>query len=252
MIQRLVKSNPSPEYIERVAHVFNDNGSGVRGDLAAFVKAIILDSEAMDCLWFEDLENGMLREPITRLTQLSIALKAETQSDWYWNSALFYEQLAGQHPMSSPTVFNFFKPDYVPDSEFAYYNMVGPEFQILNSSTSSNYINYMMIMLMRGYLNDNFNFDLPDILNETFLNAFVLDPEFYEAKLSDQLWLDLAYAPEDLVDYLDILLANGQLSDETKENIVSSIKDNNILREQYIPYYTAFLIMIHPDYTIMK
>ena len=59
MIQRLVKSNPSPEYIERVAHVFNDNGSGVRGDLAAFVKAIILDSEAMDCLWFEDLENGM-------------------------------------------------------------------------------------------------------------------------------------------------------------------------------------------------
>jgi uncharacterized protein (DUF1800 family) len=252
MIQRLVKSNPSPEYIERVASVFNDNGAGVRGDMAAFVKAIILDSEAMDCYWFEDMENGMLREPITRLTQLSIALKAETQSEWYWNSAVFYEQLAGQHPMSSPTVFNFFKPDYVPDSEFAYYDMVGPEFQILNSSTSSNYVNYMMIMFMRDYFKDNFNFELPDILNETFLNVFVVDPEFYEAKLSDQLWLDLAYAPDDLVDYLDILLANGQLSDETKENVASSIKDNNILREQYIPYYAAFLIMIHPEYVVMK
>ena len=160
MIQRLVKSNPSPQYIERVANVFNDNGSGTRGDMGAFVKAILLDQEAMECFWFGDIKNGMLREPITRLTQLSLGLKAETQSEWYWNSAVFYEQLAGQHPMSSPTVFNFFKPDYVPDSEFAYYDMVGPEFQILNSSTSSNYVNYMMIMLMRGYFNDTFNLDL--------------------------------------------------------------------------------------------
>jgi len=251
MIQRLVKSNPSPQYIERIARIFNDNGSGVRGDMAAFIKAIILDPEAMDCYWFEDMENGMLREPITRLTQLSTALKAETQSEWYWNSAVFYEQLVGQHPMSSPTVFNFFKPDYVPDSEFAYYELVGPEFQILNSSTSSNYVNYMMILMMRDYFKNVFNFDLPDVLNESFLNPFVVEPEYYEAKLSDPLWLDLAYAPEDLVDYLDIILANGQLSDETKNNIVTSLK-SNVLDETYIPYYATFLVMINPDYVIMK
>jgi len=252
IIQRLVKSNPSPQYIERAASVFNNNGQGVRGDMASFIKAILLDSEAMECYWFEDMENGMLREPITRLTQLSIALKAETQSDWYWNSAVFYEDMVGQHPMSSPTVFNFFKPDYVPDSDFAYYDMVGPEFQIHNSSTSSNYVNYMMIMLMRGYFKDAFNFDIPNILNEAFFNRFIEDVEHYEAELSDEMWLDLAYSPEDLVDYLDIILANGQLSDETRESVTTSIKRNNILDERYIPYYAAFLIMINPDYVIMK
>ena len=252
LIQRLIKSNPTPEYIERVAGIFNDNGNGVRGDLGATIKAILLDPEAMDCYWFTDMENGMLREPIVRFTQLSTALKAETQSDWYWNSALFFENLVSQHPMSSPTVFNFFKPDYVPDSEFAYYNMVGPEFQILNSSTSSNYINFMMFILMKGYFSDTFNFDITNLINEAEFNIFVDNPEFYEAEFSDPLWLDLAYSPEDLVDYLDILLTNGQLTDESKSTIISSLKRDNILSPEYKPYYAAFLIMIDPDYTIMK
>ncbi|NNE14661.1 MAG: DUF1800 family protein [Saprospiraceae bacterium] len=252
LIQRLVKSNPSPEYIERVATVFNDNGNGVRGDMAAFIKAILMDSEAMECYWFGDPENGMLREPITRYTQISTALKAETESEWYWNTGLFYNEFTAQAPLSSPTVFNFFTPDYVPDSEFAYYDMVGPEFQILNSSTSSNYVNFMMFMLMDGYFRDQFNFDIPNVLNEPFLNIFVEDPDYYAAELSDQLWLDLAYSPEDLVDYLDILLTNGQLSDQAKTKIVASLKQRAILDERYIPYYAAFLIMIDPDYVIMK
>ena len=250
LIQRMVKSNPTPEYIGRVAAVFNDNGQGVRGDMAAVVKAILLDVEALDCYWKDDAYNGTLREPIVRLTQLLHGLQAETQSEWYWNSGVYFQTFTEQHPLSSPTVFNFFTPEYVPNQDFAYANLVGPEFQILNSATSSNYVNFILIGLMREYLNDRFAIDLPFVLNEPQLIPYVLDQRPYAARLTDELWMELAFAPSELVDYLDLILANGHLSDTAKESIVNSM-------EQFqdpvnAAYYAAFLIMIHPDYIIKK
>ncbi len=252
LIQRLIKSNPSPEYVERISSVFADNGSGVRGDLKAVIKAILLDDEAMQCYWFGDALNGQLRPPILRYTQLLIGLKAETRSDVFWNSGFFFQEFTGQHPMSSPTVFNFYKPDYVPDSEFAYNDIVGPEFQILNSSTASNYVNFMLIALMREYLDDRYAIRLPDILNESFLIPYVRENSIYEAKLADPLWMDLAYEPEQLVDYLDILLANGQLSVETKTAIINSIIPDNIFDPLDKANYALFMLMIHPDYVVQK
>ncbi|MDF1695149.1 MAG: DUF1800 family protein [Saprospiraceae bacterium] len=252
LIQRLVKSNPSPEYIDRVASVFNNNGSGVRGDMAAMIRQIFMDEEALDCYWSEDEKNGMLRSPILRLTQLLTGLKAETENGTFWNSGLNFEGLAGQHPLGSPTVFNFYAPDYVPDAEFAYLEMVGPEFQILNSSTSSNYVNYMLIALMRDYINTTYGTTFENILNESFAIPYIEDKEAYEAYLSDPLWMDLAFSPEELVDYLDILLANGQLSEDTKSSIVESMKRTDIIDPMNSAYYAAYMIMIHPEYVIMK
>ena len=252
LIQRLVKSNPSPEYIERISRIFADNGNGVRGDLKAVVKAIFLDPEAMDCYWFGDPDNGQLRPPILRYTQMMLGLKADAESEVFWNSGFFYQDFTAQHPMSSPTVFNFYRPDYVPDSEFAYYDIVGPEFQILNSSTSSNYVNFMLIALMRDYLFDRYNIRLPNVLNEAFLIPYVEDQEFYEAELTDALWLELGYTPEQLIDYLDILLANGMLSDETRSSILESIEPDNVLNPFDKSNYALFMTMINPDYIIMK
>ena len=195
LIQRLVKSNPGPGYISRVASTFNDNGTGIRGDMASVIKAILLDEEALDCYWYDDAFNGTLREPILRLTQLLHGLQAETESEWFWNSGLYLQAYTEQHPLSSPTVFNFFSPEYVPNAEFAYDQLVGPEYQILNSATASNYVNFMLIGVLRDYLNDRFNVNLPYVLNEPQFVPFNEDPEPYAAKLSDQLWLDLSFLP---------------------------------------------------------
>jgi len=252
LIQRLVKSNPTPEYVDRVSNIFNNNGSGTRGDLKSVVKAIFLDEEAMQCYWFGEMENGQLRPPIQRYTQMLSALKAKSNIGKFWNSGFFYQELTAQHPMSSPTVFNFYQTDYVPNSDFAYYNIVGPEYQILNSSTSSNYVNYMLLTLMREYLFDNYDIRLPKLLNEAFLIPYVVDQEQYEAFFSDELWMELGFYPEEMVDYLDILLANGQMSEASVDAIVKSIQSDDIFTESEKAYYALFMLMINPDYLIMK
>lgn len=257
LIQRLVKSNPSPQYISRVSAVFADNGNGVRGDLGALIKAILQDDEALDCYWYSDIRNGMLRAPILRLTQMVRGLKAEAPNGTFWNSAVFFEQQAGQHPMGSPTVFNFYSPDYVPDSDFAYEDLVGPEFQILNSSTSSGYVNYMMLALLTDYFNERFkdlpNYDpLPNLLNEPYFIEWVDNNEDYAAEISDPMLMDLASNPEEWIDYLDITIANGLLSDNTKSRIIESMKNTNILDPMSGALYGLFLIMINPEFVIMK
>ena len=252
LIQRLVKSNPTPEYVERISAVFNDNGEGERGDLESVVKAILLDPEAMDCYWFGDMENGQLRPPIQRLCQMLIGLKANAESDVFWNSGFFFQEFTAQHPMSSPTVFNFYKPDYIPDSDFAYYELSGPEYEILNSSTSSNYVNFMLIALLRDYLLDRYGIRLPNVLNEAFLIPYVEDNDFYAAELQDALWIELGYTPSHLVDYLDLLLANGMFTDETRDKLNESLSRDNILQPIDKSNYALFMTMIHPDYIIMK
>ena len=64
LIQRLVKSNPTPAYVSRVANKFNNNGNGIRGDMKAVVRAILTDAEALDCSWIEHEYSGKLREPL--------------------------------------------------------------------------------------------------------------------------------------------------------------------------------------------
>jgi len=260
LIQRLVKSNPTPAYVDRIASVFNDNGSGVRGDLEAMVKAILLDAEAYECFWIDNITNGMLRPPLLRYTQMMKGLKAESDSELFFNAGGLFEILAGQAPLASPSVFNFYSPDYVPNADFAYDNLVGPEFQILNSSTSSNYVNYMLGAFMRDYLNERYsltgtNQEIANFLNgnDGLYNPFdPLNDDHYEARLADELWMDLGYAPADLIDYLDILMCNGSLSDDTRERLTNSVGRADLFTPIDAASYAAFMIMINPDFTILK
>ena len=260
LIQRLIKSNPTPAYIDRVASVFNDNGSGERGDLGAMVKAILLDAEAYECFWVDNISNGMLRSPLLRYTQMMKGLKAESDTDLFFNAGVIYEALAGQAPLGAPSVFNYYSPDYVPNADFAYENFVGPEFQILNSSTSSNYVNYMLIAFMKDYLNNRYSLtgtgqEIQNVLNG---NGGIYNPydpgnnDSYEIRLGDELWMDLGYAPADLIDYLDILLCNGSLSDDTRERLTNSVSRTDLFTPLDAAQYAAYMIMINPDFTILK
>ena len=134
LIQRLVTSNPSPGYVYRVAQVFANDGTGVRGNLGAVIKAILLDYEARSPALVGNPGTGKLREPLLRQTALDRAFNARSSEGRFpiFNSTA----TLGEQALSSPTVFNFFLPDYAPTGAPAAAGLVGPEFQITTDSTA--------------------------------------------------------------------------------------------------------------------
>ena len=145
LIQHLVTSNPSPAYVARVSGVFANNGAGVRGDLRAVIKAILLDFEARDAASASSPTYGKLREPVVRFLNWARAYKATSPSG-VWNVGDLSDPATrlGQSPMRSSSVFNFFRPGYVPPSTaLAAQGLTGPEFQITNESSVAGYVNFM-------------------------------------------------------------------------------------------------------------
>jgi uncharacterized protein (DUF1800 family) len=240
LIQHLVKSNPTPAYIERISAVFADNGSGERGDLGAVIKAILLDEEARNCSYLQDPDHGKLREPVIRFSQLFRLIPKTAPFGYYWSDGSEVREELKNHPMRAPSVFNFFLPDFQPVGDLAKNNLVGPEFQIHNSQTSVSYINQMKLRTIYQY--------------------------FFKGEGDSKGWGDdvLLVTPnypnlasnftdtEALINYFDAMLTNGRLSDRTRNIIRSAINDlegGGMLDHLTIALY---LIMISPDYIIMK
>jgi uncharacterized protein (DUF1800 family) len=164
LIQRLVSSNPSPEYIERVASVFANNGSGVRGDLRATVRAVLLDVEArrMPDTAGSAVDAGKPREPLLKMVQLWRsfgAVSGDVGSNGYrrWarftgvcNSGNWPQCAFQQRPLGAPSVFNFYEPDYRVPGNIADLGLVSPEFQIVNESSAILAANDMYNQLCTG------------------------------------------------------------------------------------------------------
>ena len=236
MIQFMVTSNPSPEYIERVASAFNNNGLGVRGDLKAVIKAILLDPEARSCSPQDFLNSGRLREPLTRFTSLIKAFNPQplgNNENVYVNPMYEWTENIGQTPQYSPSVFNFFQPGYQPNGLIADNNLVGPEFQIHNSSTAVAFVNQ---------------------LNEWVFNESPFEDDI-DAGINSGIRMDygdelaLVENPSALVNRLDILLGAGLLTQRTKTIITNAIKQLD--NEDRLPIAT-YLIMMSPDYAVLK
>ncbi|MFC5497608.1 DUF1800 family protein [Caenimonas terrae] len=156
MIQRLVTSNPSPAYVARVAAAFADNGAGVRGDMKALVRAILLDAEARDLVTASAPSFGKLREPVTRFLNWARAFGAASAGDtWSVNDLSDPATKLGQSPMRSPSVFNFFRPGYVPpNSAIAAGGLAAPEFQITTESSVAGYVNFMQLAVSGAGIGD--------------------------------------------------------------------------------------------------
>ncbi|WP_298553499.1 DUF1800 family protein [uncultured Algibacter sp.] len=241
LIQQLVKSNPSSAYISRVSSAFN-NTKGVRGDMKAVIKTILLDEEARSCSWIDNPSGGKLIEPMLRYFNVARQLDLDNETSENWNISYNFYQATGQSPLAAPHVFNFFLPAYVPNSEFTSANLVGPEFEIHNSATSIDYINEVNLWTFPQYYSILDTWDLE-------MEGRPLDFEALKYYAKDS---------EVLINQLDKLFTRGQLSNETKQLIINAVDPIvNDWNEDF--QYTdlrvkmaLYLILISPDYTILK
>jgi uncharacterized protein (DUF1800 family) len=140
LIQRLVVSNPSPAYVGRVAARFEDNGRGVRGDLGAVVRAILLDPEARQP---PASSAGRLEEPLVRVMALWRAFGAKSASGRYPLGAI--DLVIEQGPLRAPSVFNFYRPDYAPPGEMRELELASPEMEITHEATTAWLANVLAI-----------------------------------------------------------------------------------------------------------
>jgi uncharacterized protein (DUF1800 family) len=180
LIQRLVTSNPTPQYVARVATVFNNNGQGQRGDMRAVIKAILLDAEARGDTK-TDARYGHLREPAIYMTSILRSLGGQSDGVYLRSQASTMEQ----DIFSPPSVFNYFPPDYeIPET-----NVVGPEFGILNTSTALNRVNFVYRLVYgNGAAADaTVTGSTGTKLDLSFLQPYAADADVLVAQLNQRL-----------------------------------------------------------------
>ena len=257
MIQRLVTSNPSPAYVARVAAKFNDNGAGVRGDLKAVWKAILLDDQAVGSAGLTSTTFGKLREPMIRMYQWARTFGVESKlGRWKWgldygNPTYWY----GQRPFFSPSVFNFFRPGYVPPgTALSAVGATAPEFQITNESTVSQWVNAIEVIAFYGIY-----VTLPDKPGLPAPYAGPYPSDGFDISTDYAAELTLAPDAEALVRRLNLLLCAGQLSGDTQARIVSIITDSisvaaassaEVKRARVAT--AVILVMCCPEYIVQK
>lgn len=250
MIQRLVTSHPSPAYVARVASVFNSNSSGVRGDLAAMFAAILLDDEARGPAGLTRTDFGKLREPMMRLAQWGRTFGVtSSKGSWKIGDLSNPATQLSQSPLRSPSVFNFFRPGYVPPSTALSASQTpAPEFQLVNESSVGGYLNYM-----QGVARNGIWVNAPDLPNITS-NA----TNGYDVTAAYTAELALALDATALVKRLNLLLCAGQLSAANQALIVNALNataltaaSTDSARRDRVAA-GVLLVMASSDYLIQK
>jgi len=229
LIQRLVTSNPSRAYISRVASMFNNNGSGVRGDLRAVVAAILLDTEARNAA--PPAHFGKQREPVMRFANFLRALNAKADNG---RNSIHYLESAdnglGQSPLLSPSVFNFFSPNFRPAGKIAAAGMVAPEFQITTETTVVGGLNFFANLFNSG----GYGYDD----NKLKLNLASL-----EAKAGDA---------NALIAEFNTLFCNNQMTTGLQTRLRTMINAISINNSSYRVRASLILISLSPDFVIQR
>jgi hypothetical protein len=191
LIQHLVTSNPSPAYVQRVAAVFANNGSSVRGDMKAVITAILTDPEARrgDDPATAVGTAGHLQEPILFIAGLLRAFNATTDG----SNLSYYAGNMGQNPLNSPSVFNFYSPSYIVPGT----TMLGPEFQIQTTATS--------------------------LLRANFVETFAFG-NFGGESVDFSSYASQASNPGAMLDSLNGLLMHGSMSADMKNTILTALQ----------------------------
>lgn len=230
LIQHLVTSNPTPAYVGRVSAVFANNGSGVRGDMKAIIRAVLTDSEARSDAGLTAANGGKLREPVARLTGWARAFGVTSPSDaWAIGNTTSTTNRLAQSTGRSGSVFNFFRPGYAPpNTGIATAGLVAPEMQITSEPTVIAYVNYMQGLIQSG--TGDVKADYTAILTKATDSAA-------------------------LIDEVNLLVAGGQLSTATIATIKTAVDSIGTTTPALLNnrVYTAILLtMAAPDYLVQK
>ncbi len=228
LIQRLVTSNPGPDYVARVARAFNDNGRGVRGDLAAVVRAVLLDPQARRDPSPQDAIGGRLREPMERFIQWARTFGAVSNNgQWAIGATANPVNRLGQSPLRAPSVFNFFRPGYIPpNSRLAQSGLQAPEFQLTHETGVVGWVNFAQQFVPSGVADVR-----PDYARE----------------------LEIAGDAPALVAHVDRLLAAGALSLAARELItraVGSMATRTEAQRRQRVHAAVHLVLCAPDYLV--
>ncbi len=204
LIQRFTTSNPSPAYVGAVASAFNNNGSNVRGDFKAVLKAVLTHPEAR----VVSDTSGKVREPVLRLSAFMRAFPHRSVSGNFEIEITSNPGTAlGQAALHSPSVFNFYRPGYVaPGTQSAARNLVAPELQIVNETSVAGYVNFMRDSISAGV-----GFPAGDGLNRRDLQGD------YSAELA------LADNVPALVDRVTTRLTYGAVGAARRTDIISAV-----------------------------
>ena len=257
LIQRLVTSNPSEHYVRRVASAFNNNGQGVRGDMKAVIRAVLLDEEARGDSARKQPSFGRIREPVLRFTHLMRALEASSRTGYWGIGRTDVPGNLNQTAMRAPSVFNFYRPGYSPaGTPVARAGLVAPEMQITQESSVAGYADYLdrfvggtsIYIVGLGDMIPH-----PDGERHSGGQAreikFNLEPLIAKAKDVDQL-----------LDEINVLLLNGQMQSDTRTIIHRAVseavpkRNNDDMRRVYRERVSLalYLALLSPDYLVLK
>ncbi len=231
LIQRFTTSNPSPAYVKRVAAAFDNNGAGVRGDLKALLRAILLDPDARDATRIANDANwGKLREPIVRWMHfLRTFSLPNTEGRAYYDFNRMTPAF-GQWPLGAPSIFNFYRPTYSPPGPLKAEKILAPEFQITHEFTVA-------------------------ATHNEFHWWISLDADgLYGIHRDNRQWLDaLAGNTGALVDELDVLLTYGTLSSVSRAAMIEAINAvPGYLGNKGRAKMALKLFFVSPDYIVLK
>ncbi|WP_428312415.1 DUF1800 domain-containing protein [Hydrocarboniphaga sp.] len=233
LIQKLVTSNPSAAYVGRVAAVFDNDGKGVRGNLGAVVRALLLDNEARRGTAVNP-QFGKVREPLLRQTHLWRALDAKAAVSGRYSYRGAASEL-GQLPLSALSVFNFFSPGYMPQGELREEGLVTPEYQLSNESSVPAAANRLYTAIYTDYVGRS------GLSNDVIR----VDLTALKAKAGDV---------QQLIDTLNLLLMSGQMDADFKAALkdhltaIPTSSDGGLARVQDAVY----LVMASPQYLIQR
>ena len=222
LIQHLVTSTPSPAYVKRIASVFANDGTGVRGNMQAVITAILTDAEARAGDTNASYDGGHLREPVLFITAMMRGLgftNTDVNSSWFNLSN--YSSPLSEEPYFANSVFNFFPPNYViPGS-----TINAPEFDIENTATA-----VLRLSLADSIVNNKISSFTVDLSNTSTLGV-------------------MAANPTTLVSYLSMLLMHSQMPANMQTTIINTITPVTSLAQRV--RLAVFLIVTSSQYKII-
>lgn len=233
LIKRLTTSNPSPEYVQRVANVFVSNKDSVRGNMRSVIRAVLFDPEVWSGTELSSPTWGKPREPIVKITALMRGLSCKPASGHYrLGTFQGVDYDLGQPPLMSNSVFNYFQPDFAPGGDIAEAGLTAPEYQILNNNTLIGYLNIVHAVLYYGLSNS--------------VDTFRCDYSPYTT---------LAQDPPALARRLSALFTGSQLSAESLKTVadaVATVPATNTTGLQNRVKTATMLILASPEFNVQR